>query len=330
MKLTSSLKAIITIFILFLSTFLSIPFVSAQEPLAMAKAEWIQSPVIQFGIQRPPVVFQRDFVLKKPVKSVRLLITSHGIYEGKINGSRIGQDYFAPGFTNYDQELQYQVYNIEPHLLKSENVIEITVGDGWYRGFIDGVQNKFGSDLGLLCALEITYTDRSKQIINSDESWKYGSGPIRYADLQTGEKSDGNRVVRMDGQARIFLASRHQLVPTTSTAIQKRDMLKAMKVTGDSIYDFGQKVAGWVRFSIKGERGDSIVIKHAEALNDNGDLLVKPVGFDCYVLRGGAIENYEPHFTRHDFRYAKLIVYRNGQKVTRLVRPVDIKAIAVF
>ena len=39
----------------------------------------------------------------------------------------------APGWTSYHNRLQYQIYDVT-ELLATDNKIEITVGNGWYKG----------------------------------------------------------------------------------------------------------------------------------------------------------------------------------------------------
>lgn len=77
--------------------------------------------------------FNKNFTIKKVVKKARLYITSLGLYEASINGERIGDCYFTPGWTSYDKRVLYQTYDIT-HLLKGEhNTISVLVGNGWYK-----------------------------------------------------------------------------------------------------------------------------------------------------------------------------------------------------
>lgn len=52
-------------------------------------------------------VFFRDFSLKKEVKSAVLMISALGVYEAKINGKRVGDFIFAPGWTSYKLRVQF-------------------------------------------------------------------------------------------------------------------------------------------------------------------------------------------------------------------------------
>ena len=72
--------------------------------------------------------------------------------------------------------------------------------------------------------------------------------------------------------------------------------------------DFGQNLVGWLKFSVRGERGQTITLRHAEVL-ENGELGVRPLRTakqtDELILSGGE-DFFEPTFTFHGFRYAEI------------------------
>ena len=72
--------------------------------------------------------------------------------------------------------------------------------------------------------------------------------------------------------------------------------------------DFGQNLVGWVRFTVTGERGTLIRMRHAEVL-ENGELGVRPLrgaqATDEFILSGGS-DRFEPTFTFHGFRYVEV------------------------
>src|SRR5690606_1036485 len=126
-------------------------------------------------------------------KSARLYITSHGLYEAKLNGSKISNHLLKPGWTSYHKRLQYQVYDVSSLLKEGKNSAMVTIGDGWYRGFLQwsGKRNFYGKEVGLLYQLEITYHNGKKQTVVSDESWKSTfDGPIKGSDIYNGEIVD--------------------------------------------------------------------------------------------------------------------------------------------
>ena len=61
--------------------------------------------------------------------------TARGVYELYINGTRVGNDVLAPGWTDYDRRIQYQTYDVTPLLAEGPNALGAVLGDGWFAGF---------------------------------------------------------------------------------------------------------------------------------------------------------------------------------------------------
>ena len=78
---------------------------------------------------------------------------------------------------------------------QEENAISVTVADGWYKGKIAlGHGCEYGEVPGALLQLEMIDENGKKQVICSDENWKYSfDGPVRSADLFLGETYDARR-----------------------------------------------------------------------------------------------------------------------------------------
>ena len=58
------------------------------------------------------------------------------MYEIYINGQRVGEDYFAPGFTQYNKTQLYQAYDVTGLLQKGDNAIGAQLAEGWWSGAI--------------------------------------------------------------------------------------------------------------------------------------------------------------------------------------------------
>ena len=69
---------------------------------------------------------------------------------------------------------------------------------------------------------------------------------------------------------------------------------------GRTIYDFGQNSGGYVSFEVEGESGAKVSVEHAEILDkgefNNTNMRTAETRID-YVLKGGGVESYTPHFT---------------------------------
>ena len=79
-------------------------------------------------------IFLKEFTINKEIKSARLYITGLGLYQAYINNNKVGNAYLTPGFNDYNYYLRYQTYNITQLLKEEKNIIEVHIGDGWYKG----------------------------------------------------------------------------------------------------------------------------------------------------------------------------------------------------
>ena len=294
------------------------------------KAAWITPGWKEDTSQSNPCpLFRKEFNVKKQVAKARMYASALGLYELYLNGERLGNDFFNPGWTTYSKRIQYQVYDLTSMLKQGRNALGAIVGDGWYRGFFgfQGERNLYGDKAGLITQLEINYEDGSKEWILSDPSWKSGKGPLLKSEIYHGEFYDAR--LEILGWAEpgfddskwekvtTLNQSNEVLVPTEGEPVRITETLKPIKkfVTprGELVFDFGQNLVGWVRFRLKGERGQSIVLHHAEVLDQEGnfytDNLRVAKAEDVYIFKGEGVEEYEPRFTFHGFRYLRVSEY---------------------
>ena len=98
-------------------------------------ARWIgPPPTASDTLPSPSPLLRRAFRVDDRVRSARLYVTSLGLYELYLNGQRVGDQFFTPGWTSYRRRLQYQTYDVTPLLRAGANVVGAMLGDGWYRG----------------------------------------------------------------------------------------------------------------------------------------------------------------------------------------------------
>ena len=291
------------------------------------KAEWIAAPG-KVAEDHRPVYFRKEFPCSKKIASARLYISSHGLYQVFINGEKVTSDLFTPGWTSYNKRTQYQTYDIT-NLLKPQNAIGAIVGDGWYRGNIGGKvqRNYFGDKSALIAQMEITFSDGTSQLIATDGSWKTGNGPLILSDIYNGETYDATletegwdlpgfkagsyiTAIILDHPKNILIAPVSYPVRAIAEQIPQK-IITTPK--GETVYDMGQNMVGWIRLKVKGNRGDHVILKFAEVLDKEGnfytDNLRKAKATDEYILKGGEEETFEPYFTFHGFRFVKLENY---------------------
>lgn len=258
-----------------------------------------------------PPIFQKIFTADKEIQSARLYASSLGVYEISINGNRVGDHYFAPGWTNYKERLQYQTYNLDG-LLERQNKIEITVGNGWYKGIFGFTctPNHYGDRVAAIAELHIVYTDGSKEIIKTDDSWKVTKGPIRSSEIYMGETYDSCYVDDILYDVVPFSYNNERLVAQESEPVSITRRLPAVMFfttpKGEQVIDFGQILTGFVELKITGLEGQVITIRHAEVLDKEGNLypetLRQAISIDRFICNGKE-QVFRPHFTFHGFRY---------------------------
>jgi alpha-L-rhamnosidase len=274
---------------------------------------------------KPSHYLRKEFSTSKKIASARVYVSALGLYELYLNGEKVGDELFTPGWTSYKNRIQYQTYDVTS-MLKSENTLGAILGDGWYRGNIGfrNQSNYYGDKLALIAQLQITYSDGTTETVGTDESWKVTTGPIIFSDIYNGETydarlempgwastgfSDSNwgRVVKLDHPKNTLIAP--QGVPVKAVEeIEPIEIITTPK--GEIVFDMGQNMVGWVRLKVKGSRGDAVTLKFAEVLDKDGNFYIENLraakATDVYFLKGDGEEIYEPRFTFHGFRYVML------------------------
>jgi alpha-L-rhamnosidase len=302
----------------------------------------------------PVPYLRRAFLVDRPVTSARLYVTARGLYEARLNGSRIGDAVLAPGWTDYRQRIPYQTYDATGLLHQGENVLGALLADGWYCGFIGFDAKRPGAIYGtapeLLAQLVIGFSDGSDQWVVTDGQWQASYGAIRHADLLMGESHDealeprGWDETGFDATGWTGVNCRERdatpLVADPGPPIVVAQDLAAQRITHDGagrhIADFGQNLVGWLRTRVNGPAGSLVRIRHGEALAADGSLYtdnLRTARQTDEFLTSQSGQVVEPRFTLHGFRYAELAGYPgepDPADVTAVVAHSDIAATGSF
>lgn len=295
------------------------------------KAQWIGIGATpgQPDRMEPSPYLNTSFRVDRTVARARLYATALGVYEVSLNGARVGQDVFAPGWTDYAKRLQYQTYDVTDQVRRGMNRLGVILGDGWYAGTIgwEAKRHNYGPyPLGVLAQLHVDYTDGSTQTIVSDHTWLATTGPILASDFLMGETYDGRLEDRAwtdpanasaSGRPVALLASppaQTLLVAQQSQPVKAIEEIPARAITepsaGTYVFDVGQNMVGWARLTIQAPRGTEIRLRFAEMLQPDGQIYTTNLrgarATDTYIARGDGTETFEPHFTFHGFRYVEL------------------------
>lgn len=279
--------------------------------------------------------FRKETTIDKNIKSATAYIAGLGYYELYLNGKKVGDHVLDPAPSNYDKQAYYVDYDIAEQLVYGENAFGIILGNGFYGQNISW-KNDPESERDLAygpptvkCMVKITYTDGTKTDFYTDDSWKESTGPIVFNNIYGGDTYDarfeikGWNTVGYDdtswGNPKEVFPKLNKLSPQQIPPIKKLMELEPQKVfkgaDGEWIVDFGQNIAGWVKLKVQEKEGQLIEITTTEALLTNGsDIFQGSTGGGAngmpqiykYISKGGDAEPWEPKFSYHGFRYAKI------------------------
>lgn len=304
------------------------------------KANWITDCSYQFREKKTspqPMTFKKTVICKKEVLQARIYSTAMGIYELDLNGVKVGTDYFAPGFTSYKNQLQYQTYDITSQL-KEVNELVAVVGGGWAVGaFTYKRRNRvFARRQAFLCEIRILYRDGTEDIIATDNSWLVTRlGNYRETEFYNGEVYDAGidrKRILWESAGLEKLKINPVLEAQYGSPVRIKETLEPVSgfraESGMIIYDFGQNFAGVISAEINGLQGQKVVFSHAEILM-NGELYTKPLRTAkqeaVYYCTDG-IQTYSPKMTYMGFRYVGVTgIKEEDLKLSALVLYSDIE-----
>ena len=257
--------------------------------------------------------FRKELNITKKIKKAKMMVTAFGIYNLYINGNKVNEEYFLPGFTSYKHQLQYQTFDISKEL-KETNQIDVDVAGGWAVGsYVMTRVNRISENKQSLSAvIKLEYKDGSKEEILTDTSWKVTTKtPYLFADIYDGEGFDATITKDNYHQAVIYRTKcQPNILASYGAPVVVKKVLKPKylhSVDDKDIYDFSQNFAGVLSIKIKNaKQGQVIHIKHAEILNTKNDLntsFLRTAKCEIkYICKDGE-QSYSPTFTYMGFRY---------------------------
>lgn len=272
-------------------------------------------------------LLRRTFAVNKKVKQAFLYATALGLYEARLNGKKVGNQYLAPEWTDYHKRVQYQTYDVTAMLRQGENALGAMLADGWYIGpiFSHPYRGAYGFDRRLSMILQVVYDDNTTEEVTTDGQWKYQEqGPITAASIFDGEIYDARKEKRGWDEPGFDDRGWKQAVEDNTIAIpisaQMNEpiavvqVLKPVHVFSPEkdvyIFDLGQNFAGWCQLRLPYNPKDSIKLRYAEVLNEDSTLYVANLRdadqTDIYIPAQEASIDWEPRFTYHGFRFVEV------------------------
>jgi len=322
----------------------------------VSDANWIANggnPTVigAFGIQpwgdidgktvRAATVYRKDFEAKRPVRATAY-VSARGLADLYLNGRRVSEDLFTPGWTDYGKRLYYAAYDVTRKVRAGRNTIGTVLGDGWYSGYVgfSGRAN-YGERPQALVQLELEYSDGTRQVVASDGSWRASTGGTIGQDFLMGEAFDARREPKGWSSPGFDESSWRTpaveaLGSVTPTAypgepvrVYDRLRFKSSKEVRPGVYvlDYGQNMAGFARLRLRGKAGQKLTLRFAEAKNPDGTIYTANLRSarqtDTYTFAGDGVETWEPRFTFHGFQYIEV------EGLDRAPRPEEFVALAI-
>jgi alpha-L-rhamnosidase len=281
--------------------------------------------------------FRKEFNIQKKVTKATAYICGLGLYELHINGKKIGDQVLSPALSDYAKRTYYNTFDVTSAVVSGKNAFGIILGNGRFVSMRPGAPGIWKEGIPsmanygfpkLLFQLELELEDGSQMIISSDNTWKYtASGPIRANNEFDGEEYDARKEFpgwdRPSFSAPGWLQTEEVKPPCDNIVAQMNPNIKIMESVrpksikqidpGTFIVDMGQNMVGWVHLRVKGMRGQSVKLRFAERINENGTLYLANIRSakvtDVYTMKGGEQESWEPTFVYHGFRFVEITGY---------------------
>ncbi|MFV9551403.1 alpha-L-rhamnosidase [Algibacter sp. PT7-4] len=279
--------------------------------------------------------FRKEVNIVKGIKKAEAYICGLGYYELYLNGEKVGDHVLDPAPSNYDKQAYYVNYDITKALKSGKNAFGIILGNGFYGQNIswkrDPESDKdlaYGSPTVKLM-VKLKYDDDTEADFYTDQTWKEATGPIVFNNIYGGDTYDANfelgnwtEVGYNDttwGNTKIATPKLKKISTQQIPPIKKLKEFEPQNIfkapDGNWIIDFGQNIAGWVKINVKEKKGQLIEIITTEALLTNGkDIYPGSTGGGAngmpqifkYICKGENVESWEPKFSYHGFRFAKI------------------------
>ena len=276
--------------------------------------------------------FRKERMLnQKPIKAIASL-SGLGYSELYINGKKIGNDLMNPSWTDYTKRVMYNTFDVTSSFNKGTNAIGVLLGNGWYNLATPDLfayeKSPWTDKPKFLLNITLIYGDGSREVIVSDESWRWRKSQITFNCIRGGETIDARLVLpdwdkpgfddRHWSAAGEISAPKGKLVPQIVPGEQVTEYIKPLSITepkpGVYVYDLGVHIAGFARFIASGKAGDKVTLDFDELINADGSISVKSHSSHTFgryqvgelILSGKGRDVFEPRFTYHGFRYIQV------------------------
>lgn len=285
-----------------------------QEPW---QAKWI---TCNSEEKRHPA-FEKEVNPQKEVACARLYISGLGLYEayyipeGEEVPVRIGQEYLTPYCNDYHEWIQYQTYDVT-ELLGRAGKLSVLLGNGWYKGkygfWAKEETGFYGNEWKLIAELQVTYSDGTREVIGTDESWTVRRSNITFSSIYDGEWRDDTLAELPDEQPSLCQPPAGKLTERMSLPVTVHETFEPVELlltpAGEQVFDLGQEFTGIFSLKVKEPAGTKIHIQTGEILQDGNfyNENLRSAKSEYWYISDGKERELIPHFTFYGYRYVKI------------------------
>ena len=265
------------------------------------KQNWLIDPLKKSELLAPVTCFRRRFTSEAGI--IDLKLSALGLYEARLDGQKITDNIFTPGWCDYNYRAEYNSYTLP--VSPGEHTLEVLLADGWYSGTINGTQWGVETRNSLLfCRMTLP----QGEIIGADDQWICSSnGPLLYSDIYMGESCDLTKDWQDWHPAGIQYIDL-PIEPFDGVPVRRTREISPLWIR-DGIVDFGENITGREKITFSAPAGTVITVRHAEVLDEEGRIYTKNLRSaksENTIVAAGGRETYEPDFTFHGFRYIEV------------------------
>ncbi len=260
-------------------------------------------------------IFRKAFELAdKPIHRALVNVCGLGHFELTLNGGKVGDHVFDPGWTDYRDTCLYVPFDVTRMLRPGANAFGVMLGNGLYN-VVGGRYTKFTGSFGppkLILQMRVEYADGSETVLASDATWKTCEGPVTFSCPYGGEDYDA----RMEqpgwdtpafddsawADARVTEGPGGALSAQAAPPIKVMDTLRpvAVEQTGPGAYaaDMGYNLSARPVVEVRGAAGSRVTLRVGERPGQPWENHSY-----TYTLRGGDNEVFKPRFTYFGFQH---------------------------
>lgn len=273
-------------------------------------------------------------------KKATIFITGLGYFDAKINGEPVTEQYFLPVASDYEprdfskflyplndtttNRIYYYEFDITALLNKGNNLLEIQLGNGFYRQTerIAEGETSFGDVLKAIYRIDVD-TENGIKSIFSDGSEMQKESFIRYNNIFHGETVDLSFNCDEEKTVNILpdtVAILSKSIGTPDKIIEQRKPKLIAEKSNKKIYDVGENISGIVSVKTSVPRGSEVILRFAENINSDCVLDFYSTGADftstsgkrqiqedVFITDGKPNRCFKPLFVWHAFRYFEVL-----------------------